>query len=177
LPSNPTIPVKNCETPFYDVDNYWNTISPQAYHQAPQTYQQTPQAYQPQYQESFYGQPQSYAQEGNESYYYWDYGYGPEQSSAQYGTQDYQTQSQSQEEYYYTQDCYMMPENYYQAVQSDHQVNYLATQADVNSYATSYQTYPAQNGQPPKSQGEFPQGYVTPSQPGCYPVKGQYLSY
>jgi hypothetical protein len=219
FPNSPLIPVRNSETPFFDVDNHRNSIStqnyqqtpqsyqqtpqsyqqtpqsyqqtpqsyqqtpqsyqqaPQSYQQAPQSYQQAPQSYQPQYQDSFYAQPHSYAPEANEYYYYYDYKYVQDQSSSQYGSKNSQDQSQQQQEHYYTEDCYTVPGNYYAAEQNDQQNTNAATQANVNSYATGYQTYPAQTGQLSNSQGNWPQGYVTPTQQNGYPVQGQYMSY
>jgi hypothetical protein len=141
FPSNPTIPVRNCETPLYDEDNHRNSMSTQAYQQTSQAYQQTSQAYQPQYQESVYAQPQSFAPEAYQ--YYYDSDYAIEESSAQYGSQNSQDQSQLQQECYYTEDYYMVPGNYDGPTQSDRQITYLATQPDVYSYPNGYQTYPA----------------------------------
>ena len=179
FPSNPTIPVRNTETPFFNVDDYRNSISSQNYQQAPQAYQQAPQAYQPQYQDSVYAQPQSYAPEANEYYYYYDYEYVQDQSSSQFGSQNSQDQPQQQQEYYYAQDCYTVPGNYHAAQHSDHQFTYTATQANVNvnSYATGYQNYPAQTGQLSNSQGNLPQGYATPTQQTSYPLQGQDMPY
>jgi hypothetical protein len=163
FPSNPTIPVRNGETPFYDEDNHRNSMSTQAYQQTSQAYQQTSQAYQqtsqayqqtsqayqqtsqafqPQYQESVYAQPQSYAPEAYQYYYYYDSDYATEESSSQYGSQNSPDQSQQQQECYYTEDYYMVPGNYDVATQNDRQITYLATQADVYSYPDGYQTYP-----------------------------------
>jgi hypothetical protein len=189
FPSNPTIPVRNCDTPFYDEDNHRNSMSTQAYQQTSQAYQQTSQAYQqtsqayqqtsqayqPQYQESVYAQPQSYAPEAYQ--YYYDSDYPTEESSAQYGSQNSQDQSQLQQECYYTEDYYMVPGNYDGATQSDRQITYLATQPDVYSYPNGYQIYPSQTAQLPNYQCSLPQGYVTPTQQNGYPVQGQYISY
>jgi hypothetical protein len=42
FPNSPLIPVRNSETPFFDVDNHRNSISTQNYQQAPRSYQQAP---------------------------------------------------------------------------------------------------------------------------------------